>query len=140
MASYTTNLNLKKPSGSENVAISDINGNMDTIDSAFGNVQNMIQSKILPTKTSSATRTINLPNNARATLTSIASVGNYTWDVIVTVGSNGSVVCIERFKGSGITIDSSQNNKLVITSSGSAHGIVLVMASTQSMLNNITSD
>ena len=39
MASYTTNLNLKKPSGSENVAISDINGNMDTIDSAVGALQ-----------------------------------------------------------------------------------------------------
>ena len=36
MASYTTNLNLKKPAGSENVAIGDINGNMDTIDTAYG--------------------------------------------------------------------------------------------------------
>lgn len=36
MASYTTNLNLKKPAGSENVAIGDINNNMDTIDQAFG--------------------------------------------------------------------------------------------------------
>ena len=36
MASYTTNLNLKKPSGSENVAIGDINNNMDTIDTAYG--------------------------------------------------------------------------------------------------------
>ena len=32
MASYTSTLNLKKPSGSENVAIGDINGNMDLID------------------------------------------------------------------------------------------------------------
>lgn len=38
MASYTTNLNLKKPAGSENVAIGDINGNMDTIDSAYGSL------------------------------------------------------------------------------------------------------
>ena len=36
MASYTTNLNLKKPAGSENVAIGDINNNMDLIDSAYG--------------------------------------------------------------------------------------------------------
>jgi hypothetical protein len=36
MASYTTNLNLKKPAGSENVAIGDINNNMDIIDSAVG--------------------------------------------------------------------------------------------------------
>ena len=42
MASYTTNLNLKKPAGSENVAIGDINGNMDTIDSAYGAVNSQI--------------------------------------------------------------------------------------------------
>ena len=36
MASYTTNLNLKKPAGSENVAIGDINNNMDAIDNAYG--------------------------------------------------------------------------------------------------------
>ena len=39
MASYTTNLNLKKPAGSENVAIGDINGNMDTIDTAVGTLR-----------------------------------------------------------------------------------------------------
>lgn len=37
MASYTTNLNLKKPAGSENVSIGDINANMDAIDAAVGN-------------------------------------------------------------------------------------------------------
>ena len=36
MATYTSNLNLKKPAGSENVAIGDINNNMDTIDQAYG--------------------------------------------------------------------------------------------------------
>ena len=43
MASYTTNLNLKKPSGSEAVAIGDINGNMDTIDTAYGTLNGNIQ-------------------------------------------------------------------------------------------------
>ena len=42
MASYTTNLNLKKPAGSENVAIGDINNNMDTIDQAFGTLNSKI--------------------------------------------------------------------------------------------------
>lgn len=36
MASYTPNLNLKKPAGSENVSIGDINTNMDAIDTAYG--------------------------------------------------------------------------------------------------------
>lgn len=39
MASYTSNLNLKKPAGSENVAIGDINNNMDTIDNAYGGLK-----------------------------------------------------------------------------------------------------
>ena len=44
MASYTTNLNLKKPAGSENVAIGDINGNMDTIDTAYGSLRKQLLS------------------------------------------------------------------------------------------------
>ena len=46
MASYTTNLNLKKPAGSENVAIGDINGNMDTIDTAYGSLKSLISGSI----------------------------------------------------------------------------------------------
>ena len=42
MASYTTNLNLKKPAGSENVAIGDINNNMDTIDQAYGTLNSNV--------------------------------------------------------------------------------------------------
>ncbi len=42
MASYTTNLNLKKPAGSENVAIGDINNNMDVIDQAYGALSDQI--------------------------------------------------------------------------------------------------
>jgi hypothetical protein len=36
MASYTTNLNLKKPGTDEDALILDINNNMDAIDSAIG--------------------------------------------------------------------------------------------------------
>lgn len=35
MASYTSNYNLKKPAGTENININDINGNMDIIDNAL---------------------------------------------------------------------------------------------------------
>ena len=38
MASYTTNLDLKKPAQSDKIRIADINGNMDEIDAAFGAV------------------------------------------------------------------------------------------------------
>ena len=35
MASYTSNYNLKKPAGTENININDINGNMDILDAAL---------------------------------------------------------------------------------------------------------
>ena len=38
MASYTTNLDLKKPAQSDKIRIADINGNIDDIDAAFGAV------------------------------------------------------------------------------------------------------
>lgn len=44
MATYTSNLNLKKPAANENVNIADINGNMNLIDSAVGNLQSAIGS------------------------------------------------------------------------------------------------
>lgn len=44
MASYTSNLNLKKPAGSENVAIGDINNNMDIIDTAYGTLNSKVTS------------------------------------------------------------------------------------------------
>ena len=45
MATYTSNLNLKKPAGTEAINVADINGNMDTLDnhdvaSVFGNGEN----------------------------------------------------------------------------------------------------
>ena len=42
MATYTTNLNLKKPAGSETASITDINDNMDLIDTAVGALQDKI--------------------------------------------------------------------------------------------------
>lgn len=46
MASTTTNLGLTKPSGTEVPDISVINGNMDKIDSAVGNMQDNIDNSI----------------------------------------------------------------------------------------------
>ena len=41
MAEYTSNLNLKKPDGAELMSVLDINGNMDLIDAAFGDVKDL---------------------------------------------------------------------------------------------------
>lgn len=52
MASYTTNLNLKKPAGSENVSIGDINNNMELIDSAYGTLNSKITNSTITSLTS----------------------------------------------------------------------------------------
>ena len=52
MASYTSNYNLKKPAGTENININDINGNMDIIDTALKAHDNKLAiATAYPTKT-----------------------------------------------------------------------------------------
>ena len=51
MATYTSKLNLKKPAGTENINISDINGNMDIIDGAVVDLINMHYGSALPNGT-----------------------------------------------------------------------------------------
>lgn len=44
MATYTTNLNLKKPADSDTYDIDDFNGNSDIIDTAVGNLRDSVSS------------------------------------------------------------------------------------------------
>lgn len=60
MASYTTNLNLKKPAGSENVSIGDINNNMDLIDNAYGPLNAKVLKKTTKTGTTSSNGNVNI--------------------------------------------------------------------------------
>lgn len=80
MASYTTNLNLKKPAGSENVAIGDINNNMDTIDNAYGTLNSKLNGGIiknLSINIHSGDTVFNIGNGVRAMLQIIdSSPGN----------------------------------------------------------------
>lgn len=65
MASYTSNLNLKKPAGSENVAIGDINNNMDLIDNAYGTLSTNVDTfKTLTDTSVNYTEFDNIPVNA----------------------------------------------------------------------------
>ena len=43
---YTTNLNLKKPDTTDLVDVADINYNSDTIDSAIGDVETILENLI----------------------------------------------------------------------------------------------
>lgn len=55
MATYTSNLNLIKPGGSDKIRIAQINGNMDTLDEKIGAVGNTsLQSQITGAKTNLA--------------------------------------------------------------------------------------
>ena len=46
MSTTTPNLNLVKPDGNERALVSDINGNMDLIDSAVGDLQDSVSRKL----------------------------------------------------------------------------------------------
>ena len=51
MATYTQNLNLKKPATSDNAKISDLNSNMDTIDTYCKNLNDHVYGGTVPTQT-----------------------------------------------------------------------------------------
>ena len=106
MASYTTNLNLKKPAGSENVAIGDINNNMDAIDTAYGTMSAEIDKKLNNvTQAGSAnnTYTVNLSANYRGILIATRAGGT---GGLYFVGTNASKVAsyAEGIAISGLTI------------------------------------
>ena len=77
MASYTTNLNLNKPAGSENVAIGDINNNMDIIDQAVGTLNSKTTGKVV----NNTTEEITFDNDGIGNL-------NYTANKVVSIISN----------------------------------------------------
>ena len=88
MASYTTNLNLKKPAGSENVAIGDINNNMDTIDTAYGT----LNSKITNQFGSLALIDLGTINGSGGTIT--LTTVNGTKALVMTFGTNAKTALI----------------------------------------------
>ena len=45
MATYTPFLNLKKPAGTEDINVNDINGNMDAIDTALSTQESITKMK-----------------------------------------------------------------------------------------------
>ena len=51
MATYTTNLNLKKPAGTESANIADINNNMDLLDSAYADLNSFRYGGTVPNNT-----------------------------------------------------------------------------------------
>lgn len=122
MASYTTNLNLKKPAGSENVSIGDINNNMDLIDQAYGemnaDITDNVPSKItrLP---SSLGCTVSMANSSRHLLI-FTGAGLGRFGMVLVNVTAGSVVTYETiFKGDSLTI-TTDTNTIEFTISGSS--------------------
>ena len=81
MATYTTNLNLKKPASTDQYNVADMNGNMDTLDSAYDNLE----------KKTSVTVTLNQTNvsSGSVTVTKTGRVVNVR--VGVTVSGSGTL-------------------------------------------------
>lgn len=76
MATYTTNLNLKKPEGTDYVLIGDLNGNMDNLDNTIG--------KLSQLNTANRTNLVEAINEANAGVTNLPYIGEngnwYEWD------------------------------------------------------------
>lgn len=117
MASYTTNLNLKKPSGSENVSIGDINNNMDTIDQAYGNMKDFVKSKAFTA--SESPFTINFPTNSRHLIILAGSNAARSGAYIIRCATDGTMTVAAISSGSAITYDESVSNKVTFTFTGS---------------------
>lgn len=117
MASYTTNLNLKKPAGSENVSIGDINNNMDAIDSAYGTVTSQLSSttlKRLSNRSDSPTHTYSVPSGSRHFVVAYGGGSARYWAGFVYVSSTGNVTPMEVSKGSQISsVTGGSSNSLV---------------------------
>jgi hypothetical protein len=87
MASYTTNLNLKKPAGSENVAIGDINGNMDIIDTAYGALNPRGTSVLLKSVGTNTSDTLSdAITNYRFIMLNVYANGTW-WTTIIPIGA-----------------------------------------------------
>ena len=111
MASYTTNLNLKKPAGSENVSIGDINNNMDTIDQAYGALNSKIatQSTTLLNPIASIYRQ-SIKKSGNTISISCGVNGGYTADTEAIVGTvPEGYRTLERKDFAGIVIDANTN-------------------------------
>lgn len=126
MASYTSNLNLKKPSGSENVAIGDINNNMDLIDSAYGelesSIDNFVPSKLLSVE--SASYDISIGNNGRHLLAiGAANAASRVLVLFVSVSATGDVTVAQVFKGSSVSYTTG-TNKITVTQNTSTANVI----------------
>ena len=112
MASYTTNLNLKKPAGSENVAIGDINNNMDIIDNAYGTLNSRFTHKAfedtITTNTYGEAITSLSLNNVNAIIAIRATVSGNLVHTETTISSNGDLIVV--------VYDRTANNILTSTS------------------------
>ena len=138
MASYTTNLNLKKPAGSENVAIGDINNNMDAIDQACGSLINGKANKAyLVSSTSGTTHEITFPNSAKCIVVGVGGSTARQFAAIVDVSSTGGVTMTEIISASGVTLSTSAN-KLIITYAASASAYVGVVSFSNADISNMT--
>ena len=93
MATYTTNLNLKKPDGTENMNVLDINGNMDLIDAAFGDVSGLaVNTTAFTSVASLVTWLAALENNTRA----IVSINSSLCGTFIGGGSTGLTLLVYK--------------------------------------------
>ena len=130
MATYTTNLNLKKPTTSEMYNVLDWNDNSDKIDTAVGTLNGQKANRIAAAFAASTTGTtvFNISNGARFLVAVVDSTSTRCGLFIVHATGGGVVSVVDIKTASGISF-STDTNKLTMTSaSGSSPQVLFISA------------
>ena len=77
MASYTPNLNLKKPAGTEDINVTDINGDMDLIDAKFGALTGTVKENVDSTTAKIGIRLCNDGNQVAFDASTMNKIGEW---------------------------------------------------------------
>lgn len=131
MASYTSYLNLEKPTTSETFNLLKINQNWDKIDAGFGtlnsNLSTMVRSKVQ--YDDRAAFTLNLASNERHMLVITATNSTTrTLILVVSTSSGGVINAAEIYKGSTVTYDVSATNKISVTQNTETRSMIVDFA------------
>lgn len=147
MATYTTNFDLKKPAGDENMNINDINGNMDDIDTALrktdeavaivakGNVHGAINSGEYVYVYNHST----LPDGLYKATSAIAANGTLSTSNLsaLTKGVANELKSTKVDIDSRVVIDRNRNASLADCDTITAPGMYRLISSTQNRPSNI---
>jgi len=112
MATYTSNLRLKKPTVSESQNIDDLNNNMELIDAFAGRFGTVPEIRVF-TRSTAIDHVFTVPNSSYHFLV-ITSSNSARQAVVIMRCVSGTVSVSEVYKASMVSFDTSESNQLTI--------------------------